>query len=46
MTDLIYEVREKIGRITINRPERRNALSMEAVEAFLSALDEAEGDIG
>lgn len=44
MSDLTFEIRERIGYITICRPERRNALSMEAVSAFLAALDEAEAD--
>ena len=44
MADLGYEVKDGVGWITIQRPERRNALSGEAITGFLAALDQAETD--
>ncbi|MDY0003008.1 MAG: enoyl-CoA hydratase-related protein [Polyangia bacterium] len=44
MPDLTYEVRDLAAWITIRRPERRNALSQEAIVAFVAALDSAEKD--
>jgi enoyl-CoA hydratase/carnithine racemase len=42
MPHLTFDVREHVGWITIQRPERRNALSHEAIQAFLAALEEAD----
>jgi enoyl-CoA hydratase/carnithine racemase len=44
MDDLVYQVNDNVGCITINREKFRNAISMEAVKGFISALDEAEND--
>jgi naphthoate synthase len=46
--DIIYERFEGIARITINRPEVRNAFRPETVFELLAALDRAheEGDVG
>ncbi|MDJ0753598.1 MAG: enoyl-CoA hydratase-related protein [Ardenticatenaceae bacterium] len=44
MSDLIYEVADLVATLTINRPERRNALSAEVIELMLKQLDEAESD--
>lgn len=42
-TPLIWEpVSDLIGLITLNRPERRNALSRDLLEALLCRLDDAE----
>ena len=43
-TDFIYEVKNHIAYMTINRPERRNALSAGVVQAFSESLDKAEAD--
>ena len=37
---LLSQAEERIYRITLNRPEKRNALNREARQALLSALDE------
>jgi len=44
MPDLLYEVKENIGYITINRETNRNSISSEAITLFLEALETAEKD--
>jgi len=44
MSDLLYEVKENIGYITINREANRNSISSDAVLLFLEALEAAEND--
>jgi len=39
-----YSVSNRIGFITLNRPEKRNALSKELIEALMIALSKAEHD--
>lgn len=41
---VLYESEGGVARITINRPERRNALSPEVVSGLIAALEQAEGD--
>jgi enoyl-CoA hydratase/carnithine racemase len=41
---LIYEVRDRAAWLTINRPDKRNAISPEAMSLFADALDKAEKD--
>ncbi|MDI6753330.1 MAG: enoyl-CoA hydratase-related protein [Thermodesulfobacteriota bacterium] len=43
-TDFIYEVKNHVAYMTINRPERRNALSTGVVHAFLEYLDKTGAD--
>jgi len=42
--DLIYEVREPLAQITLNRPDALNALSHRLVDELEAALNEAEAD--
>lgn len=42
--DLLYDVREHVAYLTLNRPERRNALSTGLTSALLDAFDRATGD--
>jgi enoyl-CoA hydratase len=42
--NILYEVDKGRARITLNRPEKRNALSIELVEEFRDALWEADDD--
>ncbi len=47
MTDvipLIYEVRDQVGWITINRESQRNAINPAALALFHEALDKAQAD--
>lgn len=41
---LIYEKEDRIGFVTINRPEKLNALSNELIEELALLLDEVEND--
>ncbi len=42
--EFIYEVKNRIAWMTINRPERRNALSAGVVRALSESLDTADGE--
>ena len=42
--DLLYTVDDKVATITLNRPERMNALSRNLEAEIHRALDEADGD--
>jgi enoyl-CoA hydratase/carnithine racemase len=44
MTDLLYEKRDHHAKLTLNRPERMNAISMEMLGEFGEALVEADDD--
>jgi len=44
MTDLLYEVKDQIAWVTINREPQRNAISADAISLFLAHLDQAESD--
>jgi len=44
MTYIEYSVKDRIGYITMNRPEKRNALSHEMVTELKSAFHLAEDD--
>jgi enoyl-CoA hydratase/carnithine racemase len=41
---LLYHVANNIATLTINRQDRRNAISIETIHLFLQHLDEAEKD--
>lgn len=42
--DLVYEVMGRTALLTINREEKRNALTQEMISDFLEYLDRVEGD--
>ena len=44
MSVLLYEVEDLVGTMTINRPERRNALSGEVIDLMHEKLNAAEAD--
>ena len=46
MTAVIYESKDGIARITLNRPEARNALNNEAVQGLQAAWQRFAGDDG
>ncbi|MBI2872183.1 MAG: enoyl-CoA hydratase/isomerase family protein [Chloroflexi bacterium] len=41
---VIYEVKDQVGWIRFNRPERRNAINTQLLEDSIAALEEAEQD--
>ncbi|HXC77927.1 MAG TPA: enoyl-CoA hydratase-related protein [Candidatus Acidoferrum sp.] len=44
LTDVIYEARDGIARVTINRPEKYNAFREETLDDLIAAFSEAESD--
>lgn len=44
--ELLYEAADQVATLTINRPDRRNALSPVAIVGLLSFLDRAEAESG
>jgi enoyl-CoA hydratase/carnithine racemase len=38
--DLLFSIEDRIATITLNRPERKNAFTMEMTESWAAALDE------
>ena len=44
MTVLLYDVKDRVATLTINRPEKRNSLTGEMIELLLKRLVEAEND--
>jgi methylglutaconyl-CoA hydratase len=44
MNYIQYEISDRIGYITLNRPEKRNALSHELVAELKQAFDQAAKD--
>ncbi len=44
LKNILYETKEKIATITINRPDKLNALNKETVREISLTLDEAEKD--
>jgi methylglutaconyl-CoA hydratase len=44
MSLVVYTVKDRVAYITLNRPEKRNALSHELVADLLVAFDQAEQD--
>ena len=41
---VLYEAADRIGLITLNRPDHRNAMTPELLDAFSEAIDEARAD--
>ena len=41
---VLYEVEDRIGVITLNRPDHRNAMTPELLDAFSEAIGEARSD--
>ena len=44
MSGLLTNIENRVATLTINRPERRNALSAEVIDLMLAALDSAVQD--
>jgi len=41
---LLYAVQDRVATVTLNRPERRNALGADLIEALMAAVDRAAAD--
>ncbi|MEX1074249.1 MAG: enoyl-CoA hydratase [Burkholderiales bacterium] len=46
MSQVIVETEERVARIELNRPEKKNALSPEMYAALAKALADADADVG
>jgi enoyl-CoA hydratase/carnithine racemase len=44
MSDLLYEVKDRIATITLNRPDKLNAFTGPMIDAWARALGEAQAD--
>jgi len=44
MKYILYAVSDRIGYITLNRPEKRNALNFDVVAELKAAFAQAEAD--
>src|SRR5712691_1225987 len=44
MSDLLYEVKDKIATLTLNRPDKLNAFTGPMIDAWAQALAEAQTD--
>jgi len=44
MTAVVVDIKDRIARITLNRPERLNALSFELIDGLMLALQSIESD--
>jgi enoyl-CoA hydratase/carnithine racemase len=44
MSDVLYEVRDNVALVTLNRPDRLNAWTPEMSDGYLKALDDATAD--
>ena len=43
---ILYEVRDRVGLITLNRPDALNAVTAQMIDELMEALGQAEGDEG
>ena len=46
MADLLYEVKDRVATITLNRPDKLNAFTSGMIEAWAKSLQEAQADDG
>src|SRR2546425_1082452 len=44
MSDLLYEAKDKIATLTLNRPDKLNAFTGPMIDAWAQALGEAQAD--
>ena len=44
MSDLLYEVKDRIATITLNRPDKLNAFTGDMIEAWAQSLAKAQAD--
>ena len=46
MSDLEYSVSKRVAWIRLNRPEQKNAFTLEMIDQWVARLKEAEADAG
>jgi enoyl-CoA hydratase/carnithine racemase len=46
MSELLYEVKDKVATITLNRPDKLNAFTGDMIDGWAKALGEAQADDG
>ena len=46
MSDLLYDVKDRIATITLNRPDKLNAFTGDMIESWAKSLAEAQADDG
>src|SRR5215467_5432782 len=44
MSDLLYEVKDNVATITLNRPDKLNAFTRDMIDAWAKALSSAQAD--
>ena len=44
MSELLYEVKDKVATITLNRPDKLNAFTAGMIDAWAKSLGEAQAD--
>src|SRR5438067_1606084 len=44
MSELLYEVKDKVATITLNRPDKLNAFTREMLDGWQSSLGKAQAD--
>src|SRR5438552_2751954 len=44
MSELLYEVKDKIATITLNRPDKLNAFTRDMLDGWQASLAKAQGD--
>src|SRR2546426_1267699 len=44
MSDLLYEVKDKVATITLNQPDKLNAFTRDMIDAWAKALTAAQQD--
>ncbi|MFH2132671.1 MAG: enoyl-CoA hydratase/isomerase family protein, partial [bacterium] len=44
--DVLYEIKDRVAFLTINREQHRNSISPQAIELYFKYLDRAENDSG
>ena len=44
MSELLYEVKDKVATITLNRPDKLNAFTRDMIDGWSKSLGQAQAD--